>query len=185
MSFFPPEPEPTSTPDPERVDRWDPLNGNFPGYLGVPVSVDVEPVRTDRLAITMDQFRAFPEGFKADLLAIARPGHTVDERGMNPDRTMGPGRLRIGLELSDGRRGYLTRDMVNGGAFAIRSRGGGGSPFHIRQRLWVHAVPGPGHMDLFVAWADEDVPESRLIIPTDEIIEAISRVAPIWTDERT
>jgi hypothetical protein len=40
-------------------------------------------------------------------------------------------------------------------------------------------------MDLIVAWADEEVPESRLVIPTDEIIEAISRVAPIWTDGQT
>ena len=164
------------------VDRWDPLNGSFPGYLGVPVSVDVEPIQTDRLAITLDQFRAFPEGFKADLLAIARPGHTVDERGMNPDRTMGPGRLRIGLEFSDGRRGYLTRDMVHRGAFAIRSRGGGGSPFQIRQRLWVHAEPAPGAMEFIIAWADEDVPETRLSIPTKDIIEAISRVGPIWDE---
>lgn len=167
------------------VDRWDPVNGNFPGFLGVPVSVQVEPIRTDRLAITMDQFRAFPEGFKVELLAIARPGHTIDDRGMHPDRPMGPGRLRIGLEFSDGRRGYLTRDMVHRGAFAIRYLGGGGSHFQIRLRLWVRAVPAPGHMDLVVAWADEEVPESRLVIPTDEIIEAISRVASIWTDEQT
>ncbi len=180
MSFFPPEPEPTSSRDAEMVDRWDPVNGDFPGFLGVPVSIELEPIRTDRLAITMDQFRAFPEGFNADLLAIARPGHTVDERGMNADRSMGPGRLRIGLEFSDGRRGYLTRDMVHRGAFAIRSRGGGGSPFQIRQRLWVHAVPAPGRMDLIVAWADEGVPETRLGVPADQIIDAIGRVGPIW-----
>ena len=182
MSFFPQEPEHDFRRQPELVDRLDPLSGNFPGYLGVPVSVEVEPIRTDRLAITLDQFRAFPEGFTADLLAIARPGHTVDERGMNPDRSMGPGRMRIGLEFSDGRRGYLTRDMVHGGAFAIRSRGGGGSPFQIRQRLWVHAVPAPGHMDLVIAWTDEELPESRLVIPADEIIGAISRVAPVWDE---
>lgn len=182
MSFFPPEPEATSRPEPEMVDRRDPVSGNFPGYLGVPVSVEIEPIRTDRVAITMDQFRAFPEGFEAELLVIARPGHSVDERGMNPDRSMGPGRLRIGLEFSDGRRGYLTRDMVHRSAFAIRSRGGGGSPFRIRQRLWVHAVPAPDHMDLVVAWADVGVPETRQTIPTDAIIRAIEGVGPVWID---
>ena len=146
------------------------------------MSVEVEPIRTDRLAITTDQFRAYPEGFNAELVAVARPGHTLDERGMHPDRTMGPGRLRIGLEFSDGRRGYLTRDIAPQGAFAIRYRGGGGSPFRIRMRLWIHAVPSPGPMDLGVAWADEELYETRLAIPTDGIIDAIERVGPIWTD---
>jgi hypothetical protein len=180
MSFFPPEPEPAPSSEPEMVDRWDPANGNFPGYLGVPVSMDVEPIRTERLAITLDRFRGFPGGFKAELIAIARPGHTLDERGMHPDRTMGPGRLRIGLQFSDGRRGYSTRDIAPQGAFAIRYRGGGGSPFQFRTRLWIHAVPSPGPMDLVVAWADEDLPETRLSIPTEGIIDAVSRVAPVW-----
>lgn len=182
MSFFPPEPEPPAPIEPEMLDRLDPANGNFPGVLGFPVSIPVEPVRTDRLAITMDQFRAFPGGFDADLLVIARPGHTLDERGIHPDRMMGPGRLRIGVEFPDGRRAYVTRTIAPQGAFAIRYRGGGGSPFRIRQRLWVHAIPAPGHMDLVVAWADERVPESRLAIPADQIIEAISLVSRVWED---
>ena len=169
-------------PEPEVDDRWDPVNGNFPGFLGVPVSVQGDSIRTDRVAITLDQFRAFPEGFKADLLAIARPGHTLDDRGMHPERTMGPGRLRIGLEFSDGRRGYLTRDIEPRGAFPIRYHGGGGSPFRIRLRLWVHAVPPPGQMDLVVAWSDEGVPETRLGIPTGQIIEALGRVGPVWDE---
>lgn len=182
MSFFPPEPEARAPVEPEMVDRWDPANGNFPGVLGVPVSIPVEPVRTDRLAITMDQFRAFPEGFNADVLVIARPGHTLDERGIHPDRVMGPGRLRIGLEFSDGRRGYVTRAIAPQGAFAIRYRGGGGSPFRIRQRLWVHAIPAAGHMDLVVAWSDEGVSETRLGIPSDQIIAAVGRVRPVWEE---
>ena len=182
MPFFPPEPELRSASEPEMVDRWDPVNGNFPGFLGVPVSVQVESIRTDRLAITMDQFRAFPEGFKAELSAIARPGHTLDDRGLHPERTMGPRRLRIGLEFSDGRRGYLTRDIEPEGVFPIRYHGGGGSPFRIRLRLWVHAIPAPGEMDLVVSWADEGLAETRLAIPTDRIIEAISLVSPVWDD---
>jgi hypothetical protein len=35
-------------------------------------------------------------------------------------------------------------------------------------------------MDLIVAWADEDVAETRLGVPTDQIIDAIGRVGPIW-----
>lgn len=182
MPFFPPEPEPHAPVEPEMVDRRDPVNGNFPGFLGDPVSLQVDPIRTDRLAITLDQFRAFPGGFKAELLAIARPGRTLDDRGMHPERTMGAGRLRIGLEFSDGRRGYLTRDIEPRGAFPIRYHGGGGSPFQIRLRLWVQAVPAPEQMDLVVAWTDEGVPETRLAIPTDEIIDAIGRVAPVWDD---
>ena len=164
------------------VDRWDPVNGNFPGYLGVPVAVEVEPIRTERLALTMGQFRAFPGGFKSGLITIARPGHSVSERGMNPQPEMGPGRLRLGLEFSDGRRGYPMFDRVQGAAFTIAHRGGGGSPFRIRNRLWIPAVPSPGPMDVVVAWADEGVPETRLSIPTKDIIEAISRVAPIWDE---
>jgi hypothetical protein len=182
MSFFPPEPESQAPNEPEMVDRRDPANGNFPGFLGTPVSIQVDPLRTDRLAITMDEFRAFPDGFNAALLVIARPGHTVDERAIHPDRVMGPGRLRIGLEFSDGRRGYLTRDPDPQGAFAIRFRGGGGSQFRVRQRLWVHAIPAPGQMDLVVAWRDEGMPETRLGIPTDHIIDAIGRVAPVWAE---
>lgn len=164
------------------VDRWDPADGNFPGHLGLAVSAVVEPIRTDRLAITMDQFRAFPDGFDAELCVIARPGHSVDERGMHPDRVMGPGRLRIGIEFSDGRRGYVSRDPAPQGAFTIRHRGGGGSPFRIRQRLWVHAVPVLEQMDLVVSWSDEGVPETRLGIPTAHLIDAIGRVAPVWTE---
>lgn len=182
MSFFPPEPQQPAPIERVMVDRWDPVNGNFPGFLGLPVSIQVDPIRTNRLAITMDQFRAFPEGFKAELLAIARPGRTLDDRGIHPERTMGPGRLRIGLEFSDGRRGYLTHGTEPRGAFPVRYHGGGGSPFRIRLRLWVHAVPAPGQMDLVVAWADEEVPETRLTIPTDQIVEAISLVSSVWED---
>ena len=46
----------------------------------------------------------------------------------------------------------------------------------------VHATPAPGQMDLVVAWADEELYETRLAIPTDGIIDAIERVGPIWTD---
>ena len=70
MSFFPPEPERQAPVEPEMVDRWDPANGNFPGVLGVPVSIPVPPLRAHRLAITMDQFRVFPEGFNADVSVI-------------------------------------------------------------------------------------------------------------------
>ena len=101
---------------------------------------------------------------------------------MHPDQTMGPGRLRIGLLFSDGTRGYLMRDVVQQGDFAIRCRGAGGSQFQIRRRLWVRAVPAPGQMDLFAGWADEGVPETRLAIPTDEIIDAIGKVDPVWPD---
>jgi hypothetical protein len=70
--LFPPQPRGDSGLDPEVIDRWDPVSGNFLGYLGVPVSIEVDPVRTDRLAITMDQFRAYPGGFKTEVVAVAR-----------------------------------------------------------------------------------------------------------------
>ena len=185
MSFFPPEPEPVTPAEPEMVDRLDPLAGNFPGYLGVPVSLELDPIRTEHLAITMDHFRAFPGGFYATLITIARPGHMIEDRGIHPGRATGPGRLRIGLELSDGRRGYVMRDRVDGSAFAIAWRGSGGGPFRFRHQLWVRVVPPHGPMDLVVAWADEDLPETRLTIATDALIDAIGSVSPVWDDRST
>lgn len=59
MSLFPPEPALDPVLDPEMIDRWDPLSGNFPG---VPRDAGVDRSRSGadrRLAITTDEFKAY------------------------------------------------------------------------------------------------------------------------------
>ncbi len=180
MSFFPTEPTSTAKPERGLVDRWDPRSGNFPGFLGIPVSVEVEPYRTDDFAFTMDQFRAFPEGFRAAMTVIARPGLRLHEDLEYPNRA--PGRLRVGIEMSDGRRGYEFDERSPGGDFFIWSRGRSSSPFRHRLRLWVHAIPPPGPMELVVTWPDVGLTEARVSIATEAIVGAISRAAPVWGD---
>ncbi|MEU7179663.1 MULTISPECIES: ankyrin repeat domain-containing protein [Streptomyces] len=97
------------------------------------------------------------------------------------------GGLRVGLVLADGHRGtaldgepWLPAWTAAGLRVRLRMVGGRGGGFHRTIDLWLSALPPEGALTLVVEWPDENVPETRTWIDTDEIRAAADGGVERW-----
>ncbi len=97
---------------PVLVERSE-LLGKLPNELGVPVAVPDALLVLDHLGLAFDSFVVHDCGFNARLrIALREPTISGGGRALPdamfspPDSPQSHGRFLVGLELSDGRRGY-------------------------------------------------------------------------------
>lgn len=181
MLFASQAPEVTDQPQPERDDRpveRDPATGVFPNELGVAVSIPGAVMVFDQIAFAFDQYRVFAEGFMV-MMRILQRNPTFDgfDRRIphslsgDPELVPAGGHLMLGLELSDGRKGYIDSLGVVDADFSLGMQGGGGTADAASYRLWVRAAPA-SEMVVHLSWPGGGLAEAQLRIDSRSLVDA-------------
>jgi hypothetical protein len=139
--------------------------------------------RTENVVIFVGDVVAFREGIGFTAYACTRqPAQVRAGRGGWPEST---GRLRVGLEFSDGRRTTDIRERTPTIArprLASYSGGSRGGRTH-GSAYWMQALPPPGPLTFACEWPDEALPLHRHTIDSDPLLRAAAAVEKTWPDE--
>ena len=185
MSFFTlPAWRPPAEP---RMPAWSRgPEGMVPGV--VPVALLV--ARTDTHAVLVTDLRAYPTGVEFVLPVRPRPGQP-DPGRHNPDRPPSFAYHDLWLELrfADGhtasnhpRHWPRTFETEQPDPPLLYYHGGSGSERGWRSRHWLLGLPPPGPLAFVVEWPARGIPEARVEIDADLVLEAARRAVPIWPD---
>jgi hypothetical protein len=156
--------------------------------LGVLVPVRLVLVRTEALALIVDQVVAYTTGFAFRLSGRAR---VDDERvarsfGMllgQPEGDMD--RLLLGVELADGRKATnLDRRPIEGAEPGAVLMGGAGSAGggRFESAYWVWPLPPDGPLSFVCQWGAEGVELTRVSIDGSAISAAGGSSELLWPD---
>lgn len=195
MAFFddePPFPEP-ELPTRRTRERWErpdfTLPGTVPGHLLL--------LRTDTVAVSVGNFRAYPNGFEFTLHTRERPTEETqsargrrglldpfawDWNGENPQD-----RFRLGLLYADGRRALGQRwspdQDHDPDAIVVHGGSGGGSDHVWDGSYWVHPLPPPGPLVFVATWPGQGVGEVRAELDTTAMHQAAAEAVELWPEE--
>lgn len=196
-SFFelpPPEPRPERPPRYRRPSWSGPRHGTVPGV----VPVEVVIAQNAQVAVAIDAVRVHPEGLSFDLVAMAALGATgTPAGGIDPmrfrrhglpedDGDVSDAMLRVGVELSDGRRATnLTAPAGTPSAaeVVLMHGGGGGSDERYQQAFWVWPLPEDGRLRIVVEWPAFGLPVSTLDLDGPAVLAAASRARVVFPDD--
>lgn len=185
----------------EQPTGWAPPLWDRPSeaIMGTSVGISALVAKSDRVAVALGHFEAYPNGFTFQLIIrgnpmaprpgdLTRPGAMMLRAGP-PGMQRGP---RLGLEFSDGQR------VVEGHGFelmrsqdgkddqgiptspVLMPRGGGGGSDHFAMRYWSFPLPPSGSIKVFIEWEDLGIPETMVEIDADAIRDAASRAVVLW-----
>lgn len=91
----------------------------------------------------------------------------------------------MGVAFSDGR--LALSDSHRAGAtdrrLSLIPLSGSGTSSRFDQRFWVQPLPPRGPLGLIVEWSRRSLPETRVDVPADAIVEAASRATVLWTQK--
>lgn len=199
MSFFDPLP-PQPDPNVERATGWAPPLWDRPSeaIMGAPVGTNALLARTDRVAVSVGHFEAYPNGFTFELIIRGNP-MSPRPGGGSPGSSMimmGPPHVsrgpRLGLELADGQRAVggqgfeLMRSAEDKDEQGIPTspvlmpRGGGGGGDSYAMRYWSFPLPPVGPLKVFIEWEDFGIPETMVELDATPIRDASSRAIVLW-----
>jgi hypothetical protein len=161
----------------------------------IPTAVAFSAVltRNDDIAVALVGLRAFSVGLQFDVMVRFRTvppgrqsadiysligGHTIDEESAQR-------RLLLGLEYSDGRRvtnvGFrFPPPATDPDAPTLMATGGSGGELTYDQSYWLHPLPPPGPLLVVCRWPAFDLPESRITLDGDAIVQAAGRAITLW-----
>jgi hypothetical protein len=185
VSFFE-SPPPPEKPAQYRQPVWAAAPDN---ELGVGVPLRVIFVRTEALAILVDQVVAYTTGFSFRLAGRRRAGATLaDERGFEQALSPHHGdmdRLLVGIEFADGSKATnLTHgptDSESQGPVLMTGGGGaGGGRFDFQ--YWVWPLPPDGPLAFVIQWADQGIELTRVSTDPSPIREAGALSEPLWPE---
>jgi hypothetical protein len=100
--------------------------------------------------------------------------------------------LHWGVVLADGSRTTLGSSFAAGRSwdtppegwsltFAGGGGGGGGEDRYDQHHgLWLWPLPPAGPVDVGVEWRERGIPESHVALDGDAVLDAVSRVRPLW-----
>jgi hypothetical protein len=188
MSFFEPRDPPApvdATPQPYVPPIW---TGPSQLVLGGVAPIEALLVTTDSVAITLDNFRCYPNGFSVNLGFQLRPSAVDPHERMMRRHHLGMREPRLGFEYSDGRRtghrsGFFDVPKDDNGIPTepvIHMHGGGGDGDRWDQRLWIWPLPPRGFLTVHFAWPEEQIPESQHVVDADLIVDAAERSIQLW-----
>jgi hypothetical protein len=195
-----PEPSEQEKPAPRPPEPpWrSPPSGAVPGV----VALELVIVANDKVAVVVSSLAAYPEGFEFELRTFGSPrfehenpmlfegpmGHRMRMRGM----PIGPELLRFGFEFADGARatnlpspGRTPPGPRSDGPPSppvLTHRGGGGGGLNWNQKYWVWPLPPPGPLAFVCEWPAFDVPETRVEIDAQLVIDAAARSRRLFSD---
>lgn len=199
VSFFEPRPP---QPDVSAVvpTGWAPPAWDRPSeaILGAPVGINALVAKTDRVAVALGHFEAYPNGFTFHLIIqgnpmAPRPVIADPSTRMLMMGAPGPHRgARLGLEFADGQRaaegqGFQLMHSSDGKdeqgiptSPVLMPRGGSGGTDRFAMRYWSFPLPPSGSMKVFIEWEDVGIPETMVEIDADAIRDAASRAVVLW-----
>lgn len=188
MSFFPEEPQRPprrSVDDSDRLVERNESLGTMPNELGVAVSISTAVLVLDQIAFAFDRFVVHDCGFVGELRVAHRDPRTgaVDQSLMDAlrpgDQPDSDARFRIGLEYSDGRRGYHPLGSADAD-IDLHMTAAGGSSTYLDVALWIHPLPSPGPMTLHLHWPAGNVNDEQIRIDPTPILDAASHATRLW-----
>lgn len=205
MGFFDsfPPPEPPKPPRRPRRPAW-----RSPGRNVKPVALAVDDilVRREELAVYVNDFSVYPNGFTLTITTLRRqqagaggwdghPGHHPNPFGPRRNRGGGgsaeelEGIFRFGVRFADGRSGAFEGlgawrgEVVEAPAAPFVSmHAGHGNESEWVQGLWVWGIPEEGDVELIYSWLAEAVPESRVVVDGDVLRDAAARAVTLWDE---
>lgn len=196
MGFFdrlPPTPPPEPEPEPPRPAWLKPE-----AVIAAVVAEQRLLARTDDAVVAITGLLAYPTGFEFTLSAVLR---REDRRGHMADPVLHgwPGRhdeepppaefLRLGVQFADGRvatnlnRPPFRPDAQPAGPLLLPDGGGGGGRRY-DMTYWVWPLPPPGPVAFICQWPAHGIPESRVEIDAQLILDAAARAVDLWPDQR-
>ena len=183
LFVIPPAEVPTS-PRPPRSRRVGPPED----VLGVAPPIAPVLATSSSTVVAVDRILAYPDGFELYITVRTRePPQAERERaGRTTWPADGPGfgpSLRFGLEFADGRAAYLIhlREPSSAQGVTFLPLSGTGTAGRFDQRFWVEPLPPPGLLGLVVDWPPQGIPETRVNVSADAILDAASRAVRLWT----
>jgi hypothetical protein len=195
VSFFDPLPPEPAEPDENQETGWRPPVWDRPseGTLGVTVGITMVLGRTDDLALAVDHFSAYANGFSFDLVIMTTPHRRVDPRTFHMP-VMRASVPRLGFEFSDGTRtsgggvgpflhpgaGFEKDELGVPKSAVLMTGGGGGAQGRWAMRQWCFPLPPPGDVKLHYEWERRGIPEGVVTLDADVIREAAARAIVLW-----
>jgi hypothetical protein len=185
MGFFPDEPavdDPRPAPAPP-MPWLRPPAGQYAERLLVRELL----VQTGRFAISLSHLDVYRDGVLLALETVARSSPGDDELRMGFGiRANQP---RMGLQLGDGSAVVLgrppraTTTRPTGWHLHQAGGSGGGGPaeeYRSEFGLWLWPLPPAGPMAFVLDWPEHGIPEVRVALDGDAILDAVPRVRPLW-----
>lgn len=152
--------------------------------LPVSVAFDAVLASTDDFAVFVSGLRVFSNGLDFSVEVRARQSTGRDGRdlseALHDDRA---GALLLGVEFSDGRRcsNYgMHLSPTEDGQPTLWPGGGSSGGRSADTSLFLSPLPPPGALRLVCAWPSQDIADSSVLLPTDQILEGASRVTELW-----
>jgi len=157
-------------------------------------AVELVLARTDDVAVAIPVLLGYPNGFEFHVAVRLRSADEEHRFGTLLYGAPGPGgriatgdMLRLGVVYADGRAGtnlgfrhpHLppADDRLH---FVPEGGGGGGGSYDIR--YWVHPLPPAGSVAIIGEWPRFGVPETRIEVPAQTILDASARAVSLWPE---
>lgn len=161
----------------DRPQHW------VPGEAGFGVVV----ARTEQTVVHVAFHEVYPRGVSLAVLAMAHPdGPEIDHMAVHDNRRAGG--MRLGLELTDGRRGEAHDSWHPGRVttpapepdFHFMPRGSGGGGLSFAWDLWLCPLPPAGPATLYFRWDDRGIPETGTSIDLTPLAAAAADAYELW-----
>ncbi|MDG4778725.1 hypothetical protein O7614_03580 [Micromonospora sp. WMMD961] len=163
---------------------------------GVPYEVLL--ARTPDAAVAVTGLLALPAGLEFTLTAVLRRervGRPFDPGPPHGMRRFGAGPLpdellRFGVQFSDGlvatnlARPPLAQ-MPEPATPVLLHQGGSGTNRRNDMRYWIWPLPPPGPLTFVCEWPTFKIPESRVTVDAQPIIDAANRAVELWPDDES
>jgi hypothetical protein len=155
------------------------------------VAVDALVHRTDKIAVCIESFKVYPNGFIINAAIHLDPHAAHDRFGM---MHMGgrPNRMpRLGIRFSDGRSAgqsgpFENRSMLSKNEQGMPTEvwmqrtGGGGGANGWHFGAWVFPLPPEDPMEIFVGLPAAGLDEASVVVEGEMVQEATSRALVLW-----
>lgn len=190
-----PGPELKRPPRPPNPPWVSAPTGALPGV----VAIELVLAANAKVAVAVTRIGAYPDGFEFELWTTASPALEAEDPSLLDSPRMhrmhlrgahiGPEVLRFGFEFADGaratnlsnpRRGPHTEGPPD--SPVMNAAGGGGGGLNWRQNYWAWPLPPPGPLAFVCEWPAFDVPESRVEIDAQLLIDAATRSRRFFDD---
>jgi len=175
MGFFDDATRPSPDEPGPRGHPWDPPAAEL-GKVGASALL---LARTEVVAVAVMSISAFREGF--ELWIEARFRH----RGLALQHTADEESLHVGVQFADGRKvanvgsvpdpaGSVTAGLT------LSPRSFGGGHWQKNRTYWVSPLPPPGPLAFVCEWAAFGIPESRVEVDAQLILDAAAGSIQLW-----
>ncbi|MBX6752329.1 MAG: hypothetical protein IRY85_22155 [Micromonosporaceae bacterium] len=149
--------------------------------------------RTDDIAVAIPVLLGYPNGFEFHLAIRLRSAGEEHQLPPLLHGMPGPGgrlatgdMLRLAVVYGDGRAatnlGLRHRMPEADGGLHLFPEGGGGGGGSYDMRYWVHPLPPPGSVTLIGEWPRFGVPETRVEVPAQTVLDASARAVSLWPE---